>query len=294
MSGPIPVRACSLGAGGMGEVYRARDERARSRRGDQDPAAALRRAIRNASRASSAKRGRWPRSIIRTSARSTASKTCDGGPALVLELVEGETLADGASREQRSAAGSCSPRRARTIARQIAEALEAAHERGIVHRDLKPANIKITPRRRREGARLRPREARGGRGRRVRSRADSLADGRRARARATASILGTIAYMSPEQARGKAADKRSDVWAFGVVLLEMLTGRPVFTGETESEVLAAVLNAEPDLSMLPAATPAPIRRLLRRCLEKDRKRRLDSADRRSAGDRRRGGGSGCP
>jgi hypothetical protein len=90
-------------------------------------------------------------------------------------------------------------------------------------------------------------------------------------------ILGTAAYMSPEQAAGKPVDKRSDLWAFGVVLMEMLTGRPVFTGETVSHVLAAVLRAEPDWSTLPAETPAPIRTLLRRCLEKDRKRRLDSA-----------------
>src|SRR5205823_14034853 len=90
-------------------------------------------------------------------------------------------------------------------------------------------------------------------------------------------ILGTAAYMSPEQAAGKPVDKRSDLWAFGVVLLEMLTGRPVFTGETLSHLLAAVLRAEPDWSALPPDTPVPIRRLLRRCLDKDRNRRLDSA-----------------
>ena len=88
-------------------------------------------------------------------------------------------------------------------------------------------------------------------------------------------ILGTAAYMSPEQAAGKVVDKRSDLWAFGVVLLEMLTGRPVFSGETVSHVLAAVLRADPDWSGLPSDTPAPIRRLLRRCLDKDRKRRID-------------------
>src|SRR6202521_4613745 len=92
-------------------------------------------------------------------------------------------------------------------------------------------------------------------------------------------ILGTAAYMSPEQAAGKLVDKRSDLWAFGVVVFEMLTGRPVFTGETVSHVLAAVLTREPDWTTLPAGTPAPIRKLLRRCLEKDRKRRLaDAAD----------------
>src|SRR5206468_11763215 len=90
-------------------------------------------------------------------------------------------------------------------------------------------------------------------------------------------ILGTAAYMSPEQAAGKPVDKRSDLWAFGVVLMEMLTGRPVFTGETVSHVLASVLKSEPDWTALPASTPPPIRRLLRHCLEKDHKRRLDSA-----------------
>ncbi len=92
----------------------------------------------------------------------------------------------------------------------------------------------------------------------------------------TGIILGTVAYMSPEQAAGKAVDKRSDLWAFGVVLLEMLTGRPVFAGETVSHVVAAVLGAQPDWSALPSDTPVPIRRLLRRCLEKDRRRRLES------------------
>ncbi len=190
-----------------------------------------------------------------------------GAPALVLELVDGPTLAD------RIARGPIPLAEVLPIARQIAEALEAAHEKGIIHRDLKPANIKIA----REGV--------------VKVLDFGLAkiwDGATesdpsgsARLTATAiggpAILGTPAYMSPEQARGQPVDKRTDIWAFGCVLYEMLTGRMPFAGDTISDTIAAVLEREPDHTMLPADTPVPIRRLLRRCLEKDRKGRLDSA-----------------
>ena len=189
--------------------------------------------------------------------------------ALVMELVEGEDLS------QRIARGLIPIDEALPIAKQIADALEAAHEQGIIHRDLKPANIKVRP----DGMvkvldfglakAMEPASA---------TRANAMNSPTLSmHATQAGIILGTAAYMSPEQAAGKAADKRSDLWAFGVVVFEMLTGRPVFTGEDVSHVLAAVLRAEPDWSALPANTPAPIRRLLRRCLDKDRKRRLDSA-----------------
>ena len=191
--------------------------------------------------------------------------------ALVLELVEGPTLAD------RIAKGPILLDEALPIAKQIAEALEAAHEQGIIHRDLKPANIKL----RDDGT--------------VKVLDFGLAKAMEpisavsptltasptittpAMMTGVGTLLGTAAYMSPEQAAGRPADKRSDLWAFGVVLLEMLTGRQVFDGETVSHVLASVLKDEPDWSTLPESTPPPIRTLLRRCLAKDRRQRLPDA-----------------
>ncbi len=159
----------------------------------------------------------------------------------------------------------------------IADALDAAHAQGIVHRDLKPANIKLTPGRHREGARLRPREVdRAGAASRFRRRSTLR---RSPPPPASGVILGTAAYMSPEQARGKAVDKRADIWAFGCVLFEMLTGRSAFARETVTDTLAAVVTSDLDWSRLPSSTPASLKRLLRRCLEKDPKRRLrDIAD----------------
>jgi serine/threonine protein kinase/Tol biopolymer transport system component len=192
-----------------------------------------------------------------------------GTLALVMELVEGDDLS------QRISRGAIPIDEALPIAKQIAEALETAHEQGIIHRDLKPANIKV----RSDGTvkvldfgLAKAMEPAAGS-----SPSMSMSPTLSMHATQAGIILGTAAYMSPEQAAGKPVDKRSDLWSFGVVLLEMLTGRPVFGGETISHVLASVLKDEPDWTTLPAATPPPIRRLLRRCLEKDRKRRLDSA-----------------
>jgi hypothetical protein len=191
----------------------------------------------------------------------------DERQALVLELIQGPTLGERLGR------GAIPIDEALAIARQVAGAMEAAHDKGIIHRDLKPANIKITHSgvvkvldfglaRVWDGAAQSPLSA-----------SPSLTTidlGQRA-------ILGTPAYMSPEQARGQPLDKRSDIWSFGCLLHEMLAGRAAFGGETVSDTLAAILEREPENSRLPRATPPSILTLLRRCLEKDRERRLDSA-----------------
>ena len=185
--------------------------------------------------------------------------------ALVLELVEGATLA------ARLMKGPLPLAEALSVARQIAEALEAAHDKGIIHRDLKPANIMITP----DGAAkvldfgLAKAAAGNGAAPDYSQMPTITIDGER-----EGMIAGTPAYMSPDQARGKTVDKRVDVWAFGCVLYEMLTGRPAFAGDTVSDTIAAILERQPDWSILPPATSLRIRRLLDRCLDKDAKRRL--------------------
>ena len=263
-----------LGAGGMGEVYRARDTEL-----NRDVALKL---LPDAFASDPDRLARLTRE-----ARTLASlnhpriaaiygiEQSDGIRALVMELVEGEDLS------QRIARGAIPLVEALPIAKQIAEALEAAHEQGIVHRDLKPANIKV----RADGAvkvldfglakTIEPRSSSGA----VAGLADSPTITSPAALTAAGMILGTAAYMSPEQSKGRAADRRSDVWAFGVVLYEMLTGECPFKGDDVSETLASILTRQPDWTALPANTPPPIRRLLRRCLEKDRVRRLaDIAD----------------
>ncbi len=194
----------------------------------------------------------------------------DGQPFLALELVEGEDL------KERLARGAIPVDEALEIARQVAEALEAAHAKGIVHRDLKPANVKLTP----DGQvkvldfglakawDADPADGRSTPG--ALSQSPTLAHS----GTVAGVILGTAAYMSPEQARGKPVDKRADVWSFGVLLWEMLTGRALFAGDTVTDVIAAVVTQEPDLDALPKATPAAIRRLLSRCLRKDPRQRL--------------------
>ena len=184
--------------------------------------------------------------------------------ALVLELVEGPTLAD------RIAKGPIPLDEALPIAKQIAEALEAAHEAGVIHRDLKPANIKV----RDDGtvkvldfglAKALDTTPQGG---------PSQSPTLTAAATQMGVIMGTAAYMSPEQAAGKTVDKRGDIWSFGVVLFEMLTGEGLFTGETVSHVLASVLKTDPDWTLLRPETPEAVRRLLQRSLRRDRQRRL--------------------
>jgi serine/threonine-protein kinase len=252
--GPYEILA-PIDAGGMGEVYRARDPRM-----GRDVAIKV-----CAERFSD----RFEREV-RAVAALNHPNIChiyDVGPNyLVMELVEGPTLAD------RIKQGAMPLEEALPVARQIADALEAAHEKGVVHRDLKPANIKIKS----DGAvkvldfglaKMAEEAAAAG----SPDESPTVPMG----ATLAGQILGTAAYMSPKQARGKTVDKRADIWAFGVVLYEMLTGRRLFQGETISDTLAGVLTKEPDWERV----PAKVQRLLRSCLEKDPKRRLrDIAD----------------
>jgi hypothetical protein len=188
---------------------------------------------------------------------------------LAMELVEGEDLAERLKR------GKVPLEEAVFAAKQVAEALEEAHEKGIVHRDLKPANVKVTPDGKVKVLDFGLAKAWTGEGGGAGSSADLSQSPTLAQTGTAAGlILGTAAYMSPEQARGKPVDKRTDVWAFGVVVFEMLSGRRLFEGETVSDILAAVLKSEPDWKALPSATPASLRRLLERCLERDPKQRL--------------------
>jgi serine/threonine protein kinase/Tol biopolymer transport system component len=254
-----------IGAGGMGEVYRARD----TRLGREVAIKILPHAL-SADPDRLARFEREARVLAALNHPNIATihglEEHDGIKALVMELVAGETLAGWIARAK---GGGLPIAEALGIARQIGEALDVAHEKGIVHRDLKPANVKITP----EGlvkvldfglAKLQAEDTAHP------SQAPTVTIG----GTREGSILGTAAYMSPEQARGFAVDKRTDIWAFGCVLFEMLTGRAVFARQTVSDTLAAILEREPDWRALPPATPLSVVRLLHRCLEKDPKRRL--------------------
>ena len=255
----------AIGEGGMGQVYRATDARLKrqvaikvlppSLAADADRLARFQREAEVLA------------SLNHPNIAAIYGLEESGGiTALVMELVEGDDLS------QRIARGALLPDEALPIAKQIADALETAHEQGIVHRDLKPANIKV----RSDGAvkvldfglakAMDPAGAS----------AVNVANSPTLTGHATAlgMILGTAAYMAPEQAKGKAVDKRADIWAFGVVLYEMLAGRSAFAGETVTDIIAAVVMREPEWTALPDGTPPSIRRLLARCLEKDPKRRV--------------------
>jgi serine/threonine protein kinase len=255
-----------LGAGGMGEVYRAHDSKLK-----RDVAIKI---LPEAFAHDSDLMARFEREAQVLASLNHPNIAAIYGleeshdtRALVMELVEGPTLAERIGRRTMPLNETV------PIAKQIAEALEYAHEKGIIHRDLKPANVKVTP----DGnvkvldfglakALEEPTPVSDP------SISPTLTlDGTRGGV-----ILGTAAYMSPEQASGKPTDPRADIWSFGGVLYEMLTGKKAFEGESVSDTLASVLKLDPDWNALPAATPAAIRRVVSRCLTKDRKQRLQA------------------
>jgi eukaryotic-like serine/threonine-protein kinase len=256
--GPYEI-VSALGAGGMGEVYRARDTKLR-----RDVAIKV---LPEAVRLDPERLTRFERE-----ARVLASlnhpniaaiygvEEAQGVVALVLELIDGDTLA------ARIARGPIAVSDALTIARQIAEALDTAHEKGVVHRDLKPANITITPT-----------------GlvkvldfglAKIAAPTDGSAEETQAIGATEGMVIGTAAYMSPEQARGQVVDRRSDIWSFGCVLYEMLTGERLFSGSGTTDTLALVFTKDPDWNALPPLLPPAVRALLKRCLERDRLKRI--------------------
>src|SRR5262245_44565429 len=255
-----------LGKGGMGEVWRARDTKLK-----RDVAIKI---LPEAFSLDHERVNRFQREAEVLASLNHPNigaiydlQQADDTRFLVLELVEGDTLAE------RIARGPIPLEDALEIAKQICEALEAAHERGIIHRDLKPANVKITP----EGkvkvldfglAKATETQLPSA----TLSNSPTMLSGTMGRM-----IIGTAAYMSPEQARGREVDKRTDTWAFAAMLYELLTGTPAFHGEDVTDILAAVVRAEPDWSRLPPSTPTKVRNLLRRCLQKDKTLRMQAA-----------------
>ncbi|HXT71594.1 MAG TPA: protein kinase [Vicinamibacterales bacterium] len=290
--------AAPIGAGGMGEVYRARDTKL-----DRDVALKI---LPEAFASDPDRLARFEREAKTLAALNhpNIAHVYDAGrhgatAYLAMELVEGEDLSELIKRrspeaERVSARLSGLPLAdAIAIAKQVVDALEAAHENGIIHRDLKPANIKV-----RDDGTVKVLDfglAKALAGPEGPASMDALANSPTLSARATQMgvVLGTAAYMAPEQARGKAVDRRADIWAFGVVLYEMLTGKRAFEGEDISVTLANVIKEEARWDALRADVPAPVRRLLRRCLEKDPKRRLSAiGDARLELDEKEEGGHG--
>ncbi len=285
--------AGKIGEGGMGEVYRASDTRLQ-----RDVALKIlpQAFARDAERMARFEREAQVLASLNhpNIAAIHGLEESSGIRALVMELVEGETLAERLGRIQPSPHGPSPQRRGRSggagsgegsrgslsavdntlhIAKQIAEALEYAHERGVVHRDLKPANVKITP----EGMVkvldfglakvLNPQESSAGSD-------PAHSPALSANATQPGMLLGTASYMSPEQARGLQVDRRCDIWAFGCVLYELISAQKAFEGETASDVLAAVITKEPDWNSLPATTPPSVQKLIHRCLVKDPRQRM--------------------
>jgi serine/threonine protein kinase len=258
----------AIGAGGMGEVYRARDTKLNR---DVAIKVLLPAVANDPDRLARFSREAQVLASLNhpNIAQIHGLEESNGVTALVMELVEGEDLS------QRIARGPIPIDEALPIARQIAEALEAAHDHGIIHRDLKPANIKL-----RSDGTVKVLDF--GLAKAVDPAAGSSATAMNSptlsiHATEAGIILGTAAYMSPEQARGKAVDRRADIWAFGTVLFEMLTAKRAFAGDDATDTIVAVVSKDPDWGGLPTTVPAGIRTLLRRSLEKDPKRRLDSA-----------------
>ena len=257
----------ALGAGGMGEVFRARD----TKLGREVAIKVLPEEF-SQDKERLARFEREAKLLAALNHTNIATlyglEEFEGKPFLVMELIEGETLGD------RIARGPIQIDEAIPMFIQIAEGLEAAHEKGIIHRDLKPANIKITPEGKLKILDFGLAKAYGGE-----TPPSNLSEFPTAtRGTEHGVILGTASYMSPEQARGKPVDRRTDVWSFACVFYEALTGRKAFVGETVSDTIARILTKEPDWKALPEETTGATRLLLRRCLEKDVRKRLRHVD----------------
>ncbi len=251
-----------LGKGGMGEVYRARDTRL-----GRDVAIKV---LPESFARDPARAARFEREARLLAAVNHPGIAAIYGaeefgsvPCIVMELVPGETLSE------RMANGALPLAESLTLGRQIAEALEAAHEKGVIHRDLKPSNIKVTP-----NGKIKVLDLGLAKVMEAPALGDVSSFPTQVEETRPGIILGTLEFMSPEQARGKPVDKRTDIWAFGCVLFEMLSGHRPFGGETPSDVIASVLSVEPDWTALPKAMPARVRELLGSCLRKDLSRRL--------------------